>query len=126
MDKVNRSRRIHFLMQYVPEALKPEIGIYFGEHVIRVNSQLCLVVNIAGEVGIRALHPALAADLADLCHKRHWVAHGRVYEQWFLLPDGIALNEDRVQYWIQSSAEEVQRLSLISAIPNRQMKFTGN
>ena len=31
MDKVNRSRRIHFLMQYVPEILAPEVGIYFGE-----------------------------------------------------------------------------------------------
>lgn len=125
MDKVNRSRRIHFLMQYVPEILAPEAGIYFGEHVIRVNNQLCLVVNIAGEVGIRALHPGLAAELTDLCHKRHWVAHGRVYEQWFLLPDTVALSEDRVRAWIRSSAEEVQRLSLISAIPNRQMKSSG-
>jgi hypothetical protein len=113
-------------MHYVPEALKAEIGIYFGEHVIRVNSQLCLVVNIAGEVGIRALHPALVCELTELCRKRHWVAHGRVYEQWFLLPESIALNEDRVQYWIKSSAEEVQRLSLTSAIPNRQVKFSGH
>jgi len=125
MDKVNRSRRIHFLMQYVPEVLEPEIGVYFGEHVVRINRQLSLVVNMAGEVGIRALHPALASELSELCQNRHWVAHGRVYEQWFLLPDHIALNDSRVKRWITSSSDEVHRLSLISAIPNRQVKVAG-
>lgn len=122
MDKVNRSRRVHFLMQYIPEDLEPEVGVYFGEHVIRINSQLCLVVNLAGEVGIRALHPALAAELKTLCNDRHWVAHGRVYEQWFLLPESIPLNDDQVRRWIAQAADEVHRLSLISAIPNHQLK----
>jgi hypothetical protein len=122
MDKVNRSRRIHFLMQYVPEELEPEIGVYFGEHVIRINSQLCLVVNMAGEVGIRALHPALASELSGLCQDRHWVAHGRVYEQWFLLPESLPLNDKRVKTWIAKAADEVHRLSMISAIPNKQLK----
>jgi len=122
MDKVNRSRRIHFLMQYVPDTFKPEVGVYFGEHVIRINGQLCLVVNMAGEVGIRALHPSLSSELAELCQSRHWVAHGRVYEQWFLLPDNIALNDGKVQQWISLAADEVHRLSLISAIPNKQAK----
>ena len=125
MDKVNRSRRIHFLMQYVPELLEPEIGVYFGEHVIRVNGQLCLVVNMAGEVGIRALHPALASELSELCKDRHWVAHGRVYEQWHLLPESVSLNESRVQKWIGQAAEEVYRLSMISAIPNKQSKISS-
>jgi hypothetical protein len=122
MDKVNRSRRIHFLMQYISEDLEPEIGVYFGEHVIRINSQLCLIVNMAGEVGIRALHPALAAELGELCQNRHWVAHGRVYEQWFLLPESLPLNDPKIQGWISQAADEVHRLSLISAIPNRQAK----
>ncbi len=122
MDKVNRSRRIHFLMQYIPEDFAPEVGVYFGEHVVRVNGQLCLVVNTAGEVGIRALHPSLASELSELCDGRHWVAHGRVYDQWFLLPESIPLNDTRVKKWISDSADEVQRLSLLSAIPNRQSK----
>ena len=122
MDKVNRSRRIHFLMQYIPEELEPEIGVYFGEHVIRINGQLCLVVNMAGEVGIRALHPSLASELSELCEDRHWVAHGRVYEQWFLLPESTPLNGEKIRSWIANAADEVHRLSLISAIPNRQAK----
>jgi len=122
MDKVNRSRRIHFLMQYISAELNPEVGVYFGEHVIRINSQLCLLVNMAGEVGIRALHPALSSELSQVCQNRHWVAHGRVYEQWFLLPDSMPLNDKKVSHWIKQAADEVHRLSLISAIPNRQMK----
>lgn len=122
MDKVNRSRRIHFLMQYVPGEFKPEIGVYFGEHVIRINGQLCLVVNMAGNVGIRALHPALASELSEVSQDRHWVAHGRVYEQWYLLPDSMPLNDDQVKRWIGSAADEVHRLSQISAIPNKQIR----
>ncbi|EAR07385.1 hypothetical protein [Reinekea blandensis] len=122
MDKVNRSRRINFLMQFIPEAFSPEIGVYFGEHVIRINGQLCLVVNMAGEVGIRALHPALISELSDVCNNRHWVAHGRVYEQWYLLPEAMPLNDARVRGWISQAADEVHRLSRISAIPNRQAK----
>ncbi|MEJ2042391.1 MAG: hypothetical protein P8X89_03875 [Reinekea sp.] len=122
MDKVSRSRRIHFIRQYVSDDLKPEIGIYFGEHVLRINGQLCLVVNSVGEVGIRALHPSLVSELKSVSKDRHWVAHGREYEQWFLLPESIALNDAKVKRWINQSADEVYRLSLISAIPNRQLK----
>lgn len=122
MDKVNRSRRINFLMQHIPDNLSPEIGVYFGEHVIRINRQLCLVVNMAGEVGIRALHPALISELSQVCDDRHWVAHGRVYDQWFLLPESMPLNDSRVKAWIAQAADEVHRLSQISAIPNRQAK----
>lgn len=122
MDKVNRSRRINFLMQYIPEHFSPVVGVYFGEHVIRINGQLCLVVNIAGEVGIRALHPALISELSEVCEDRHWVAHGRVYEQWYLLPETLPLNDTRVRSWISQAADEVHRLSQISAIPNRQAK----
>lgn len=122
MDKVNRSRRIHFLMQYIPEEYEPEVGVYFGEHVIRINGQLALLVNMAGEVGIRALHPALASELSDVCQDRHWVAHGRVYEQWYLLPESMPLNDKKVQAWIAKASDEVHRLSLISAIPNKQAK----
>ncbi|TCS41686.1 hypothetical protein [Reinekea marinisedimentorum] len=125
MDKVNRSRRIHFLLQYVPEEFEPKIGMYFGEHVIRVNGQLCLLVNAAGEVGIRALHPALAAELADVCDDRHWVAHGRVYDQWYLLPEDFALNDTKVVKWIKSSIDEVYRMSLQGVIPNRQLKISS-
>jgi hypothetical protein len=125
MDKVNRSRRIHFLLQYVPEALEPKVGMYFGEHVIRVNGQLCLVVNADGEVGIRALHPALASELAEVCDNLHWVAHGRVYDQWYLLPDNLALNDPRVIKWIGDSINEVHRMSLKGAIPNHQMKVSS-
>lgn len=122
MDKVNRSRRAHFIMQYIPAELTPEIGLYFGEHVVRINQQLCLVVNGEGELGIRALHPALASELNEVCSARHWVAHGREYEQWYLIPESLALNDVRVQRWITQAANEVYRLSLISAIPNRQLK----
>lgn len=122
MDKVNRSRRIHFLMQYIPAELGPVIGVYFGEHVIRINGQLCLVVNLAGEVGIRALQPALAAELNAICHERHWVAHGRVYEQWYLLPESLPLSDTQVKNWVAQAADDVYRLSKISAIPNRQLK----
>ena len=125
MDKVNRSWRIHFLLQYVPEEFEPKIGMYFGEHVIRVNGQLCLLVNAAGEVGIRALHPALAAELADVCDDRHWVAHGRVYDQWYLLPEDFALNDTKVVKWIKSSIDEVYRMSLQGVIPNRQLKISS-
>lgn len=109
MDKVNRLRRIHFLMQYVPEAFKPEVGIYFGEHVIRINGQLCLVVTAAGETGIRALHPALASELNEVSNGAHWVAHGREYEEWFLLPVDMPLNSRDVVRWIATAAEEVAR-----------------
>ena len=125
MDKVNRSRRIHFLMQYIPAQLNPEVGVYFGEHVIRINSQLCLLVNMAGEVGARALHPALASELSVICQDRHWVAHGRVYEQWYLLPESLPLNDNKVNRWIKQAADEVHRLSLISAIPNSQLKASS-
>lgn len=120
MNKVDRSKRINFIAQYVPLELDPILGVYFGEHVIRVNGQLCLVVNSSGQVGIRALHPSLVSELTELCQGQHWVAHGRVYEQWFLLPEDIALNDKRVARWIRSSSEEVFRLSQVSNIPNRQ------
>lgn len=120
MNKVERSRRINFIAQYVPQELEPALGVYFGEHVIRVNGQLCLVVSSSGQVGIRALHPGLVSELSEVCQGQHWVAHGRVYDQWFLLPEDIALNDKRVVKWISSAAEEVFRLSQISNIPNRQ------
>lgn len=114
MDKVNRSQRIHFLCQYVPADLEPEIGIYFGEHVIRVNGQLCLVVNTEGEVGVRAINADMRSELAELNKGRHWVAHGRVYDEWYLLPASLPLNDRRVKDWIRSTAEEIYRLSLTS------------
>lgn len=120
MDKVNRSKRVHFLLQFIPEDLDPQVGLYFGEHVVRINNQLCLVVNNEGRVGIRALHPALVSALAEACHGDHWVAHGRIYEQWYLLPESMPLNDGKVRRWIASAADEVHRLSLISAIPNRR------
>lgn len=118
MDKVNRSRRIHFLAQFIPKELDPVIGVYFGEHVVRVNSQMCLVVNSDGEVGIRALHPALVSELSHLCGDRHWVAHGRVYEQWFLLPESISLSDRRIGNWISSSSTEVYRQSQFGPVSN--------
>lgn len=112
MDKINRSRRIHFLLQYVPESLAPEIGIFFGEHVVRVGGQMCLVVTLDGDVGVRATDPEFEAELLARCGPRHWIAHGRVYEQWYLLPDDCALNRAPVPRWLSISAEGVYRLAL--------------
>lgn len=118
MDKVNRSRRIHFLAQFIPIEFDPKIGVYFGEHVIRVNGQMCLVINLDGEVGVRALHPALVSELALLCGDKHWVAHGRVYEQWYLLPESISLSDRRIGQWINGSATEVYRQSQFGPVVN--------
>jgi hypothetical protein len=118
MDKVNRSRRIHFLAQYISSELDVSLGVYFGEHVVRVNGQMCLVVNLDGEVGVRALHPVLASELATLCGNKHWIAHGRVYEQWFLLPVDISLSDKRVAKWIADSATEVFRQSQYGPVIN--------
>ncbi len=122
MDKVNRTRRIQFIRQYISEDLNPEVGMYFGEHVLRVNGQLCLVINSSGELGIRALQSALASELREISQNRHWSAHGREYEQWFLLPETVSLNDEKVKQWIATAVDEVYRLSLISAIPNRRLK----
>jgi len=105
MDKINRSRRIHYLLQFIPEDLAPQVGIYFGEHVVRVEGQLCLVVTLDGDVGIRATDPELEAELLKNCGQRNWVAHGRVYEQWYLLPGDQALGQAPVTDWIRQSAE---------------------
>jgi hypothetical protein len=118
MDKVNRSRRIHFLAQFIPAELDPKIGVYFGEHVIRVNGQMCLVVNQEGAIGVRALHPSLTAELALVCGDKHWVAHGRVYEQWFLIPGTIFLSDRRIGKWINDSVTEVYRQSQFGPVVN--------
>lgn len=110
MDKINRSRRIHFLLQYIPASLGPEIGVFFGEHVIRVGGQLCLVVTLDGDVGVRATDPELEAQLLARCGRRHWIAHGRVYEQWYLLPGDCTLNRAPVPQWLKTSAEGAYRL----------------
>lgn len=120
MDKKDRSKRIHFLAQYIPESLEPVVGVYFGEHVIRVNGQLCLVVDSTGAVGVRALTEAFSQVLSDVCEERHWSAHGRVYDQWYLLPDDFALNDARLKQWIAESATAVFERSQHGNIPNRQ------
>lgn len=111
MDKINRSRRIHYLLQFIAEELSPQVGIYFGEHVVRIKGQLCLVVTLDGEVGVRATDPDLESELARACGQRHWVAHGRVYEQWYLLPDDLALNRSPVTDWIHRAAEGARALA---------------
>lgn len=116
MDKINRSHRIHQLVQFIDEALAPRVGIYFGEHVIRIDGQLCLVVTLDGDVGIRAIDPQLASEMAQLCGLRHWVAHGRVYEQWYLLPAGQALDESPVTDWIRRATEDAWRLANQDAV----------
>lgn len=111
MDKLNRSRRIHNLLHAIPSTLQPQVGVYFGEHVVRVDGQLCTVVTLDGEVGIRATDPELEAELLDVCGKRHWVAHGRLYEKWYLLPEQLVLNQAPVTEWIARSAEGAQALA---------------
>lgn len=121
MDKGDRSKRIHFIAQYIPSKLNPVVGVYFGEHVIRVGGQLCAVVNSDGLVGIRALNSELAAELEELCNGQHWMAHGRVYDQWFLLPDHIALNDKRISAWLSDAAIAVYKLSQM----NNNNSLTG-
>ncbi|TXR54256.1 hypothetical protein [Reinekea thalattae] len=119
MEKIDRSRRIQFLMGYIPKEFEPKLGIYFGEHVVRINGQLSLVVNASGQVGIRALQSNLADELKQLCADTHWVAHGRIYDQWYLLPQDYSLNDPQVINWIRESVAEIYRLSLIDGIPSR-------
>lgn len=112
MDKVNRSRRIHSFLQYIPASMQPEVGVFFGEHVIRVNGQLCLVVTLDGDVGIRATRPELEAELLAYCGKRHWIAHGRVYEQWYLLPEDTDFHREPVTSWMVKAAQGARVLEV--------------
>lgn len=107
MDKLSRARRIHFLTQFLPDFPAPEIGLYFGEHVIRVEAQLCLVVTLKGQVGIRATDPELEIELHHVCSAQHWIAHGRVYEQWYLLPEAIVQDVPRLAAWVRCAASGV-------------------
>lgn len=111
MDKINRSRRIHSFLPYIPTALDPQVGIFFGEHVIRIDGQLCLVVTLDGDVGIRATQPTLAAELQAVCGRRHWTAHGRVYDQWYLLPQDCALDRQPVTGWVAVAANGASQLA---------------
>lgn len=104
MDKLNRARRLHSLLQFLPKRPEPETGLYFGEHVIRVAGHLCVVVTLKGQVGIRATNPELEAQLQLACGKQHWIAHGRVYEQWYLLPEPVYQNTDRIASWVRLAA----------------------
>ncbi|WP_028669434.1 hypothetical protein [Saccharospirillum impatiens] len=111
MDKLNRARRLHTLLQLLPELPVPETGLYFGEHVIRVSGQLCLVVTLKGQVGIRATDSELETQLQRICAEDHWIAHGRVYEQWYLLPDTVDHNSDQVAAWVRQAALGAARLA---------------
>ncbi len=111
MDKLNRSRHIHYLLQFIPSALQPQVGVYFGEHVVRVSGQLCVVVTLDGEVGIRATDAGLEAELLEACGKRHWVAHGRLYEKWYLLPESLVQNQPPVSDWIRRAAEGAEAIA---------------
>ncbi|MEX2319829.1 MAG: hypothetical protein WD668_00660 [Saccharospirillum sp.] len=112
MDKLNRARRIQSLMQLLPENPEPEAGLYFGEHVIRVAGQLCLVVTLKGRVGIRAIAPELEAELQHACGDQHWIAHGRVYEQWYLLPEPVYQDAGQVCSWARQAAVGAAQLSM--------------
>jgi|AntRauTorckE6833_2_1112554.scaffolds.fasta_scaffold94528_1 hypothetical protein len=103
MDKLSRARRIQSLIHFLPEEPTPEPGLYFGEHVVRVQGQLCLVVTLTGQVGIRATDEHLESQLQQVCGKQHWVAHGRVYEQWYLLPETVFQDSDRVSGWARQA-----------------------
>jgi hypothetical protein len=107
MDKLSRARRIHFLTQCLPDYPTSEIGLYFGEHVIRVEGQLCLVVTLKGAVGIRATDPELESELHHVCGDQRWVAHGRVYGQWYLLPEAVIQNVPRLAAWARRAASGV-------------------
>ncbi|WP_394169065.1 hypothetical protein [Saccharospirillum alexandrii] len=111
MDKLNRSRRLHSLLQLLPERPEPETGLYFGEHVIRVEGQLCLVVTLKGQVGIRATDPELETQLQQVCGDQHWIAHGRVYEQWYLLPEPVYQDTDQIVPWVLQAAAGAARLA---------------
>lgn len=111
MDKLSRSRRLQSFLPYIPDSLDPRAGMFFGEHVVRVGGQLCLVVTLDGEVGIRATRPELVAELRALCGDRHWIAHGRVYEQWYLLPGHQSLYEPPVTLWVARAAEGARQLA---------------
>lgn len=111
MDKLNRARRLHSLIQFLPEHPEPETGLYFGEHVIRVAGQLCLVVTLKGQVGIRATTPELEAELQHVCGDQHWIAHGRVYEQWYLLPEPVFQETDQVSGWVRQAASGAAQLA---------------
>lgn len=111
MDKLYRARRIQSLMQLLPENPEPEAGLYFGEHVIRVAGQLCLVVTLKGQVGIRATDPELEAQLQHACGDQNWIAHGRVYEQWYLLPEAVYQDADQVCSWARQAAAGATQLA---------------
>lgn len=119
MDKLNRARRLHSLTLLLPEHPEPETGLYFGEHVIRVAGQLCLVVTLKGQVGIRATTPELEAQLQRACGNQHWIAHGRVYEQWYLLPEPVYQDTDQVLDWVCQAANGAARLAETEQRPAR-------
>lgn len=119
MDKLNRARRLHSLIKLLPEHPEPETGLYFGEHVIRVAGQLCLVVTLKGQVGIRATTPELEAELQHICGDQHWIAHGRVYEQWYLLPEPVYQDTRQVTDWARQSASGAARLADMEQRPAR-------
>lgn len=111
MDKLNRARRLQSLLHILPELPEPETGLYFGEHVIRVAGQLCLVVTLKGQVGIRATNPELEARLQHACGKQHWIGHGKVYQQWYLLPEAVYQNTDQTADWVRQAAAGAARLA---------------
>jgi TfoX/Sxy family transcriptional regulator of competence genes len=107
MDKLSRARRIQLLIDFLPDDPAPEPGLYFGEHVVRVQGQLCLVVTLEGRIGIRATDEHLEGQLQKACGKQHWVAHGRVYEQWYLLPESVFQDDSQVSLWARQAAAGV-------------------
>lgn len=119
MDKLNRARRLNALIELLPELPEPETGLYFGEHVIRVAGQLCLVVTLKGQVGIRATTPALETQLQQACGDQHWIAHGRVYEQWYLLPEPVYQDTGQVSAWVNQAASGAARLADVERRPAR-------
>lgn len=111
MEYDDRSRVIHFLLQFIPHSLGPEIVDYFGELVVRVRGQKCLVVTKEGDVGIRATDTELQAEMEATCGGRHWVSQGRVYDRWYLLPADFPLNRPPVTEWIAASARGAEALA---------------
>lgn len=111
MDYVDRSRLIHFLLQFIPNTHEPEILDYFGDLVVRVRGQKCLVVTLDGTVGIRATDTDMQAEMEAICGHRHWVSQGRVYDRWYLLPVDMPLNRPPITHWIAASAAGAEALA---------------
>lgn len=111
MEYLDRSRLIHFLLQFIPNTLEPEILDYFGELVVRVRGQKCLVVTQDGAVGIRATDTDLQAAMEAICGDRHWISQGRVYDRWYLLPADLPLNQSPITDWIAAAAKGAEALA---------------